>query len=74
MLGSQNSRRQNPPLAWQLRIDDLQAQLAPLDRYGFPGFGSAVTSGICRLADGWRNALRGIVCCAGDSGPDCEAA
>ena len=64
MLGSQNPRRQNPPLALRLRIDDLRAHLAPLDRFGFPGFGFAITRGIGRLVDGWRNALRGVGWCA----------
>jgi hypothetical protein len=36
MLGSRNPCRGNAPLARRLKIDDLHAQLAPLDRYGLP--------------------------------------
>ena len=36
MLGSPNLYRGNAPLAMRLKIDDLHAQLAPLDRYGVP--------------------------------------
>jgi hypothetical protein len=38
MLGSPNLYRGNAPLAMRLKIDDLHAQLAPLDRYGVGGF------------------------------------
>ena len=37
MLGSPNLYRGNASLAMRLRIDDLRAQLAPLDRYGVGG-------------------------------------
>ena len=37
MLGSPNLRRGNAPLAMRLKIDDLDAHLAPLDPYGLPG-------------------------------------
>ena len=43
MLGSPNLRRGNVPLAMRLKIDDLHAHLAPMDRYGFPGLSSAIT-------------------------------
>ena len=33
MFGSLNLRRENVPLAMQLKIDDLHAHLEPLDRY-----------------------------------------
>jgi hypothetical protein len=70
MLGSQNPRRQNPPLALRLRIDDLRAQLAPLDLYGPTGLSSAITDGVRMLAGGWRAASRGLACCAEDGGED----
>ena len=34
MLGSPNLARGNAPLGMRLKIDDLRAQLAPMDRYG----------------------------------------
>ena len=37
MLGSPNLHRGNVPLAMRLRIYDLHAQLAPLERYGVGG-------------------------------------
>ena len=37
MLHSQNPRRGNAPLTMRLKIDDLHAHLAPLDRYGVGG-------------------------------------
>ena len=63
MLGSQSSRRQNPPLAWRLQIDNLHAHLAPLDRYGPTGFGSAISDGIRALVSAWRHALRVVAFC-----------
>ncbi len=62
----------NPSLARRLRIDDLKAQLAPLDRYGLTGFGSIIAEGIRTLAGGWREALCGSV--REDVALDCEAA
>ena len=72
MLGSQNPRRQKAPLALQLKIDDLHAHLAPLDRYGFPGLSSAITDGLRALAGSCGKALRGLAGCAERGGPDCE--
>ena len=45
MLGSLNVHRGNAPLATRLRIDDLHAQVAPLDRYGFGGLSSSAARG-----------------------------
>ena len=62
MLGSPNLRRGNMPLAMRLKIDDLQAHLAPLDSYGLPGLSSAMTDGVRALARGVKGALRGVLC------------
>ena len=63
MLGSPNLRRGNMPLAMRLKIDDLQAHLAPLDSYGLPGLSSAITDSVRSLARGFKAALRGVLCC-----------
>ena len=63
MLGSPNLRRGNVPLATRLKIDDLHAHLASLDRYGLPGLSSAITDGVRALARGFKGALRGVLCC-----------
>jgi hypothetical protein len=70
MLGSPNLRRGNVPLAMRLKIDDLHAHLAPLDRYGLPGLSSAMTDGVRALARlpiaaarGFKGALWGAFCC-----------
>ena len=63
MLDSPNLHRGNAPLAMRLKIDDLRAHLAPLDRYGLPGLSSAMTDGIRALARGFKGALRGALCC-----------
>jgi hypothetical protein len=73
MLGSQNLYRGNAPLAVRLRIDDLHAHLAPLDRYGVGGLSRAMTEAIRALASGLKTALRGAVCCAFERGRGCEA-
>jgi hypothetical protein len=57
MLGSPNLRRGNVPLTMRLRIDDLHAQLAPLERYGLPGLSSATTNGVCALTRALCGAL-----------------
>ena len=72
MLGSQDLRRGAAPLAMRLRIDDLRAQLAPLDRYGVGGMSFAMTSGLRALISGFKSALCGAFSCA-NGGPDCEA-
>ena len=46
MLGSPNLHRGNVPLAMRLKIHDLHAQLAPLERYGLGGMNHAMTAGI----------------------------
>jgi hypothetical protein len=56
-LGSRN-RRRGMPLAMRLKIDDLRAHLAPLDRYGLAGLGSATTKGVTAVV----RALRGALC------------
>jgi hypothetical protein len=63
MLGSPNLRRGNVPLAMRLKIDDLRAHLASLDRYGLPGLSSALTDGVRKLARGFKGALRGALRC-----------
>ena len=80
MLGSPNLYRGNAPLAMRLRIDDLRAQLAPLDRYGFGGLSSAIAGGVWALVRSLRSpprgvgyALRGAVYSALSGGGDCEA-
>ena len=62
MLGSPNLHRGNAPLAMRLKIDDLHAQLAPLDRYGVGGISSAITDGARALVRGLGSALRSAVC------------
>ena len=64
MHDSPNLRRGNVPLAMRLKIDDLHAHLAPLDRYGLPGLSSALTDGVRALASGFKSALRGALCCS----------
>jgi hypothetical protein len=73
MLGSPNLYRGNAPLAMRLRIDDLRAQLAPLDRYGVGGLSSALTGGVWALVRSFGSALRCAVCPALTGGRDCEA-
>jgi hypothetical protein len=55
----------------RLRIDDLHAQLAPLDRYGVGGLSSVIAACVWALVRGFGNTLRGGLCCGG--GQDCEA-
>jgi len=73
MLGSPNLHRGPAPLALKLRIDDLHAQLATLDRYGVPRLGSAMTEGVRALVCGFKSALRGVLYCASVGGRGCEA-
>jgi hypothetical protein len=63
MLGSPNLRPGNAPLTMRLKIDDLRAHLASLDRYGLPGLGAAMSDGVRALARGFKGALRGALCC-----------
>jgi hypothetical protein len=69
MLGSPNLYRGNAPLAMRLKIDDLRAHLAPLDRYGVAGLSSVMTGGVRSLVRGFKSALRSAFCW----GRDCEA-
>jgi hypothetical protein len=73
MLGSPKLARGNAPLGTRLKIDDLRAQLAPLDRYGVGGVSSAITGGVGALISGLKSALRGAVCCGADR-RDCGTA
>ena len=49
MLGSPNLYRGNAPLTVRLRIHDLHAQLAPLERYGVGAMSFALTGGVRAL-------------------------
>ncbi len=52
MLGSPNLHRGNVPLAMRLKIHDLQAQLAPLERYGVGGMSFAIEGAVRVLVRG----------------------
>jgi hypothetical protein len=54
----------NATLALRLKIDDLHAHLAPLERYGLPGLSSSISDGVRALAGGFGKALRGLAACA----------
>jgi hypothetical protein len=69
MLGSPNLYRGNAPLAMRLRIHDLHAQLAPLERYGVGGMSLAITGGIRALV----RAVGGAFSCGADDGRNAEA-
>jgi hypothetical protein len=71
MLGSPNLARGNAPLGMRLKIDDLRAQLAPMDRYGVGDISSAIVAGGGALISGVKGAMRGAVCCGADR-RDCE--
>jgi hypothetical protein len=73
MLGSPNLYRGNAPLAMRLKIHDLHAQLAPLDRYGVGGISFAITRGVRALMRGFGNALCGAFCSGAESGRSSEA-
>jgi hypothetical protein len=72
MLGSQNHRRMDATLALRLKIDNLHAHLAPLDRYGPTGFGSSIAEGLRAFVGAWNSALRCAIFCAGEGGPGCR--
>jgi hypothetical protein len=72
MLGSRKPRRGNAPLAMRLKIDDLHAQIAPLDRYRVGGLSSAIAGGVRAVVRSFGSALRGPLCCHADGGHDCE--
>jgi hypothetical protein len=73
MIGSPNPSRGNAPLARRLKIDDLHAQLAPLDRYGLPGLSFAMTGGARALVRGFGIVVRRAVWLGWGAGRDCEA-
>jgi hypothetical protein len=66
MLGSPNLHRGNVPLAMRLKIHDLHAQLAPLERYGVGAVSFALTGGVRALVRGVGSALRGAFCSGAD--------
>ena len=74
MLGSPNLYRGNAPLAMRLKIHDLHAQLAPLDRYGVGAMSFAITGGVRALMRGLAGALRCPFCPGVEGEADSEAA
>ena len=73
MLGSPNLHRGNVPLAMRLKIHDLHAQLAPIDRYGVGGMSFAVAGAIQALVRFVGGALRGAFSCGVVTGGNAEA-
>ena len=73
MLGSPNLDQGNVPLAMRLKIHDLHAQLAPLERYGVGGMGFAITGAIRALARFVGGALRGASSCGAVIGGNAKA-
>jgi hypothetical protein len=73
MLGSPNLHRGNVPLAMRLKIHDLDAQLAPLERYGVGGMSFAITVAIQALARLVGGALHGAFSCGAVTGGNAEA-
>jgi hypothetical protein len=73
MLGSPNLDRGNVPLAMRLKIHDLRAQLAPLDRYGVGDMSFAITGAVRALVRGIGSASRGAFPCGADTGRNAEA-
>ena len=67
MLGSPNLHRGNVPLAMRLKIHDLHAQLAPLERYGLGPMSFAIASGVRALMRGFGGARRGAFCSGAES-------
>ena len=74
MLGMPNLYRGNAPLAMRLKIHDLHAQLAPLERYGVGAMSFAIAGGIRALMRGFGGALRGAFCSGAETDSDSEAA
>jgi hypothetical protein len=74
MLGSHNLRRLNAPLTLRLKIDDLRAQIAPLDRYGLTGLSAAITEGARALTGGAREAFCRVAIRGERVGGDCGTA
>ena len=73
MLGSPNLYRGNTSLATRLKIHDLHAQLAPLERYGVGDMSFATTGGVRALMCGFGGALRGAFCFGAESDSGSEA-
>jgi hypothetical protein len=73
MLGSPNLDRGNVPLAMRLKIHDLDAQLAPLERYGVGGMSFAMTGAIQALVRFVGGALRGAFSCGAVTEGNAEA-
>jgi hypothetical protein len=67
MLGSPNLYRGNAPLAMRLKIHDLHAQLAPLERYGLGPMSFAIAGGVRALVRIVGGALRGAFCSGAES-------
>ena len=73
MLGSPNLDRGNVPLAMRLKIHDLHAQLAPIERYGVGGMSFAITGGFQALVRFVGSVLRGVFSCGAGAGRNAEA-
>jgi hypothetical protein len=73
MLGSPNLHRGNVPLAMRLKIHDLQAQLAPLERYGAVGMSFAITGAIQAFVRFIGGALGGAFSCSAVTRGNAEA-
>jgi hypothetical protein len=73
MLGSPNLHRGKVPLAMRLKIHDLHAQLAPLDRYGVGDISVAMTGAIGALVRIVGSALRGAFSCGAVASGNAEA-
>ena len=73
MLGSPNLDQGNVPLAMRLKIHDLHAQLAPIERYGVGGMSFAIAGAIQALVRFVGGALRGAFSCGAVSGGNAEA-
>ena len=73
MLGSPNLHRGNVPLAMRLKIHDLHAQLAPIERHGVGGMSFAITGGIQALVRFVGSVLRCVFSCGADAGRNAEA-
>ncbi len=57
MLCSQNTHREGGACSSPLIVNDLCAQLAPLNRYGLPGLGAVVADGARALIGVSRKAV-----------------
>jgi hypothetical protein len=73
MLVSPNLHRGNVPLAMRLKIHNLHAQLAPLERYGVGAMSFAIAGGIRALMRSFGSALRGAFCSGAGRDSESEA-